>query len=72
MLKFLLIVGIIVYLIYKIGSFFYRAGAASQHFRQYQDQQRRDFEARNNPPKKATKDGKFSGGEYIDYEEIKK
>jgi hypothetical protein len=65
MLKFLLILGIIVYLIYKIGSFFFRAGAASQQFRNFQQQQ---------PPGNGsakTKKTKFKGGEYIDYEEVK-
>jgi hypothetical protein len=67
MFKFLLIAGIVVYLIYKIGSFFYRAGAASQQFRQYQEQKK----AGSDPNAKAARDSKVKGGEYIDYEEIK-
>jgi hypothetical protein len=69
MFKFLLILGLILYIIYKIGSLFFRAGAASQQFRQ---QQRRNFEGNTEPtPKAKKKDDKFKGGEYIDYEEIK-
>jgi hypothetical protein len=72
-IKFFIIVGIVAYVIYKIGSFFFRAGAASQHFRQFQEQQRKGFNAGNGsaPKQKATKDSKFKGGEYIDYEEVK-
>lgn len=73
MLKFLLIVCIITYLIYKVGSFFFRAGAASQHFRNYQEAQRGAFDARKaqaNP--KSKQNGKFNGGEYVDFEEVKK
>ena len=74
MFKFLLITGLIVYVIYKIGSFFFRAGAAAQHFREYQAKQSRGFQPNNQqqPNGKATKEGKFKGGEYIDYEEVKK
>jgi hypothetical protein len=70
MYKFLIIVGLIVYVIYKIGSLFFRAGAASQQLR---DQQRRNFDGHAEPPSpKAKKKGPASkGGEYIDYEEVK-
>lgn len=67
MLKFLLIVGIVLYLIYKIGSFFFRAGAASQQFRNPQRQG--NFNGEANP--KAKKASSFKGGDYVDYEEIK-
>lgn len=63
MLKFLLIVASVSYVIYKIGSFFFRAGAASQQFRQ----QRRPREDQKSNPGKGT----IRGGEYIDYEEVK-
>jgi hypothetical protein len=73
MLKFLLIVAIILWLLYKIGSFFFRAGAASQHFRNYQGQEKKDSSARqDHNSSKNGKSGKFNGGEYIDYEEVKK
>lgn len=72
MLKFLLIVSLVVYLIYKVGSLFFRAGAASQQLR---DQQRKSFDANNvntnaDPNKKNDKGGS-KAGEYIDYEEVK-
>lgn len=70
MLKFLLILGIVTYVIYKVGSFFFRAGAASQHLRDFQKQQRNGSDAEK-PKAKAKKDGKFTAGEYIDYEEVK-
>jgi hypothetical protein len=70
MFRFLLILSLIVYVIYKVGSLFFRAGAASQQLR---NQQRKNFEGNmdtdpsaNRPNKKGTK-----GGEYIDYEEVK-
>jgi hypothetical protein len=66
MFKFLIIFGIILYLIYKIGSLFFSAGAASQQFRN--DQQNKNVDQNG---KKSKKSGKFKGGEYIDYEEIK-
>ena len=66
MLKFLLIIGLVLYSIYKIGSLFFRAGAASQQFRS------------NNPnphvgqqKKQGAKQSTYKGGEYIDYEEVK-
>jgi len=72
MLKFLLILCLIVYLIYKVGSLFFRAGAASQQIR---DQQRRAFDANkantNTDPNKKNNKGGSKAGEYIDYEEIK-
>jgi hypothetical protein len=64
MLKFLLILSIAAYLIYKVGSLFFRAGVASQH---------RNRNSRNvNGNADQSKNSKeFKGGEYIDYEEIK-
>jgi hypothetical protein len=66
-MKFLLILGIIVYLIYKIGGMFFQAGAASQQFR---NQPPRN-DGNTNPPKQPKKESKLKGGDYIDYEEIK-
>jgi uncharacterized protein HemY len=64
MFKFLLVIGLVLYVIYKIGTLFFRAGAASQQFRN-QHQQR-------NPQNAQTKkNSDFKGGEYIDYEEVK-
>ena len=66
LLKFLLIFGIVFFVLYKVGSFFFRIGAASQHFR---DIQQKKATKQGNASK--TKTGKFNGGEYIDYEEVK-
>lgn len=60
--KFLLIVGLVGYVIYKIGSFFFRAGAASQQFRQQRRPEREEKQSRK---------GTIRGGDYIDYEEVK-
>jgi hypothetical protein len=69
MFKFLLMVGLVAYLIYKVGSFFFRAGAASQQLRNFHEQQRKGFEANGTASKK--KPTKNDAGEYIDYEEVK-
>jgi hypothetical protein len=65
MFRFLLILFLILYVIYKIGSLFFRAGAASQQYR-------RNSDGNDNRQQKPKSKGKnFKGGEYIDYEEIK-
>ena len=69
MLKFLVIFGLIVYVIYKIGSWFFRAGAASQQFRNQQQKQYNSNTTNNGQAKKGG--STFKGGEYIDYEEVK-
>jgi len=72
MIKFLLIVAVSMYLLYKIGSFFFRAGAASQQLRNFQDQQRKSqHNGQAKSQAQSKKEGKFNGGEYIDYEEVK-
>jgi hypothetical protein len=68
MFKFLLIIGLVLYVIYKIGTLFFRAGAASQQFRSNQ-QQNKNFNG--NPGQQQKKGPAVKGGEYIDYEEIK-
>jgi len=69
MFKFLLSLGIIAYVFYKIGGLFFRAGAASQQSRtQYRKPEN------NNPAadvKKEKRNGSIKGGDYIDYEEVK-
>ncbi len=65
MFKFLLIIGLVLYVIYKIGTLFFRAGAASQQFRNNQQQ------ANFNQPPQQKKKTKNTAGEYIDYEEVK-
>jgi hypothetical protein len=68
MLKLLLIIGLVLYAVYKIGSIFFKAGAASQQFRNPQNHDRVNFDgSKDKSKKKAT----FKDGEYIDYEEIK-
>jgi hypothetical protein len=64
MFKFLLILGLVLYVVYKIGGLFFRAGAASQQFRNQPPRKNADADPKN-------KGGKFKGGEYVDYEEIK-
>ena len=69
MLRFLLILSLIVYAIYKIGSLFFRAGAASQQLR---NQQQRNFDSNVNSDAREKKSkGGTKAGEYIDYEEVK-
>ena len=64
MLKFLILTSLVLYLVYKVGSLFFKAGAASQQLR---NQQRQSFDANNKQKRKD--DSK--PGEYIDYEEVK-
>ncbi|HTF21105.1 MAG TPA: hypothetical protein VK658_23680 [Chryseolinea sp.] len=67
MLRFLVILGLILYAVYKVGSLFFRAGAASQALK---DQERRNFNA-NNPAKPRRDKTNNKTGEYVDYEEVK-
>lgn len=67
MLRFLLIIAIITYIFYKIGTFLFKLGAAAQHLR---DSQSRGNINRKGPAEKNKKNPKISG-EYIDYEEVK-
>lgn len=69
MLRFLLILSLIVYVIYKIGSLFFRAGAASQQLR---NQQQRNFDNNvSSDPRARKSKGGAKAGEYIDYEDVK-
>jgi hypothetical protein len=67
MLKLLLVITIIAYLLYKVGGFFFRAGAASQQTRKPQDTASNVYAN----PVKEKKNGDIKGGEYVDYEEVK-
>jgi hypothetical protein len=70
MIRFLLIVGLILYVVYKIGTLFFRAGAASQQ--QYRNPpSQHHTQNTNGAKKKESAHSNFKGGEYIDYEEIK-
>jgi hypothetical protein len=67
MLKLLLIIVITIYLLSRIGRFFFGMGASSQN---------RNFNRPpdgnvNNPNPKNTSKSTIKGGEYIDYEEVK-
>ncbi|MBN8576857.1 MAG: DUF4834 domain-containing protein [Cyclobacteriaceae bacterium] len=68
-MRFFIIVALLGYVFYKVGTLFFKAGAASQQGRQ----NRRSFNGTVNadaPPKKTGK-GTIKGGEYVDYEEVK-
>lgn len=70
-MRLLIILGLIGYVLYKFGSLFFRAGAASQQAR---FQQRRPNNGNPNvdpAPDKPTRTGKVKGGEYVDYEDVK-
>lgn len=68
LLRFLLILGIVVYVIYKIASFFFKAGAASQQLR---NQQKGPGVHPGQTSKNGSKAGHFKGGEYVEYEDVK-
>ncbi len=67
MLKFLIILGVVAYILYKFASFFYHAGASSQRQRRAGDDTI-NIDPNAGPKKKGSK---YKGGEYIDYEEVK-
>lgn len=64
MLKLLLIIGITAYILYKVGSFLFKIGAATQQFR---NNGAENIPGNGRGPKKK----KPNVGEYIDYEEVK-
>jgi hypothetical protein len=66
MFKLLLIFGITAYILYKVGSFLFKIGAASQQFRDNQS----PGNINGNGSQKGKKKPNISG-EYIDYEEVK-
>jgi len=66
MLKGLIIVTIAFYVFYKVSSFFFKAGAASQQIRQQQSNRQSKDDVKKNKNK-----GNVKGGEYVDYEEVK-
>jgi len=68
MFRFLLILSIIAYLLYKIGGFFFKAGAASQQFR---NQPPRRQNSAHTDAAKEKRNTNIKGGEYVDYEEVK-
>ena len=58
-MKYILILALLFYVFYKVTSFFFKAGVASQQHKQ-----------RQAPEGKKPKPG-VKGGDYIDYEEVK-
>jgi hypothetical protein len=68
-MKFLIIVGIVAYIIYKVGGLFFRAGAASQQTRTHYRNPEANPTAHS--PKKEKRNGGIKGGDYVDYEEVK-
>jgi hypothetical protein len=64
-LKFLIITCLVVYLVYKVGGLFFKAGAASQQFRN--QQKRSSVNDANDKGRKSNS----KPGDYIDYEEVK-
>jgi hypothetical protein len=68
MTRFLLILALVGYVLYKVGGFFFKVGAASQ---QPRPQRRPQGNAHVDSTPKKDKDGHIKGGEYIDYEEVK-
>ncbi len=85
MIKFLLILFIVFYLLWKVGGFLFRnillksfmkqQQANFQQGKQQQKQYRRPANGNVNvefiPPESTSKGKTFKGGEYVDYEEIK-
>lgn len=69
-MKFIVILALIIYIISKIGGFFFRVGAASQQ-RQYQQRRPEGSVHVNAQPKKEKRSGNIKGGDYVDYEEVK-
>jgi hypothetical protein len=67
-MKFLIILGLIAYIFYKVGGLFFRAGAASQNRTQYR---KPENNVADPSPKKEKRNGSIKGGDYVDYEEVK-
>ena len=67
MFKLLLIFGITAYVLYKVGSFLFKIGAASQQFRNNQS----PGNIHNNGADPKSKKKPHITGEYIDYEDVK-
>ncbi|GAB1446082.1 MAG: hypothetical protein KF860_02430 [Cyclobacteriaceae bacterium] len=70
MLKFLLIIAISIYVLSKIGRFFFRMGMSSSQNRSYQKPSDGNVNVNSSSSKGKNKTD-IKGGEYIDYEEVK-
>ncbi len=73
MLRFLLILSLIMFVVFKLGGFFFRLAAGSNTNRNPQQASNRNSGNVNinRNPQQTSKNRDFKGGEYIDYEEIK-
>lgn len=69
-MRLLIILGLIGYVLYKVGQLFFQAGAASQQGR-FQQRRPQDGKINVDPTPDKPKRGGIKGGEYVDYEEIK-
>jgi hypothetical protein len=69
MLRLLIILALSLYILSKIGGFFFRIGAASQN----RNPQSRKPEGSMNVDSSQKKDkrGTIKGGDYVDYEDVK-
>jgi len=71
MLRFLIIMALAIYVISKIGGFFFRAGVSSQQNR-YPPRSPSDGKINvDAAPHKERRSGNIKGGDYVDYEEVK-
>ncbi len=70
MFKILIIMALAVYILSKIGGFFFKVGSASQQ-RQYQQRRPADGAINVDSVPKKEKKSTIKGGDYIDYEEVK-
>ena len=69
MLRLLLILALAIYILSKIGGFFFRVGAASQN--RNAASRRPEGNVHVDPNQKKDKRGTIKGGDYVDYEEVK-
>gem|GEM_PF-435126 len=69
MLRLLLILALAIYILSKIGMFFFRVGAASQN--RNAQPRRPDGSINVDSNQKKDKRGTIKGGDYVDYEEVK-
>ena len=67
-LRFLLIVGLFVYVLYKLG--FFRSLSSGYTHKDKQKPRNSNLNVDNVPPKEKKKTD-FKGGEYVDYEDVK-
>lgn len=63
--------GLVGYIFYKVGGLFFRAGAASQQYRNHQQSRREGSINGRATSHKSKRSGTIKGGDYVDYEEVK-